>query len=565
MRPEDDWLWGGWPTLGFLIADWIEWHCPIPDGFRRGQPFEMYDWQLFCTLHHYRVKPSAILAGVEHHAKGKLTSVTSVASAFHSRRSQVVGPQKCGKGPWTATLALAEGCGPVVFDGFATEGEIYDCAAHGCPCGWTRWYEPGEPKGKRWPTPLIQLTATAADQIHDNVYKPLKEMAEKGPLAALVRPMEGYAEISGDGGDDGRIDVVTSNARSRLGNPVTFVLHDESGLYTTGNGMIEVAKTQRRGVTGMGGRALETTNAWDPREKSQAQRTAESKRPDIWRYHREPPEALNYRLKVERKKIHAYVYAGVPHVDLTLIEAEAAEMMEHDAAGAERFYGNRVRAGASRAVDMEAWDGNVAAAGAPPGAFITIGIDGARFRDGLAMIGTEVITGFQWPIGIWEVPDDLPEDELDSYEHPKDEVDAELDAAMGRYQVWRVYVDPGGIDEWVRGWQGRYGKDRIITWYMHRLRPTAYAVRRWIQAIHAGDQSHSGDPRFTRHVRNAHRRYVNVYDDDHRQMFVIAKERQDSPEKMDGSAAAVLGWEARGDAIAAGAQQAGPPQIVIST
>src|SRR5690606_41295209 len=38
---------------------WIEQHCIIPDGWRKGEPFTMYDWQLWCTANHYRVRPDA--------------------------------------------------------------------------------------------------------------------------------------------------------------------------------------------------------------------------------------------------------------------------------------------------------------------------------------------------------------------------------------------------------------------------------------------------------------------------------------------------------------------------
>jgi hypothetical protein len=53
-------------------------------------------------------------------------------------------------------------------------------------------------------------------------------------------------------------------------------------------------------------------------------------------------------------------------------------------------------------------------------------------------------------------------------------------------------------------------------------------------------------------VKNARRRKLNVYDDEHRQMFTLGKEFPDSPRKVDAALAAVLSWEARGDAIAAG-------------
>ena len=311
------------PTLGILIADWIEAHCIVPDGFDKGAEFVMYDWQLEATINFYRVKPGA--------TRGQLSP------AFHYRRGQIVAPQKSGKGPWTATIVAAEGLGPVVFAGWATGDEQYRCCDHGCGCGFVFEYEPGDPMGRPWPTPLIQLLATSEDQV-DNVYRPLQSMARNGPLSEQMRVGEEFIRLP----NDGRIDAVTSSALARLGNPITFAIQDESGLYTKQNKLVRVAETQRRGAAGMGGRTLETTNAWDPAEDSTAQRTAESNRPDIYRQHRITPAHLSYRNKEERKKIHRYVYAGSTHVDLDAIEAEAAELLERDPAQAERFFGNRI-------------------------------------------------------------------------------------------------------------------------------------------------------------------------------------------------------------------------------
>ena len=39
---------------------------------------------------------------------------------------------------------------------------------------------------------------------------------------------------------------------------------------------------------------------------------------------------LSYTNKVERRRIHRFVYQGSRHVDLDAIEAEAAELMEKD-------------------------------------------------------------------------------------------------------------------------------------------------------------------------------------------------------------------------------------------
>lgn len=335
-KPDDEYV-VDFPTLGFLAADWTEAHCIVPDGFRKGDPFEMYTWQLWCTVNHYRVKPDA--------------KVGQLAPAFHYRRSQVVAPQKTGKGPWSATIIAFEALGPAVFDGWATGGEVFDCADHGCGCGFVYAYERGEPMGRPWPTPLIQLLATSEDQT-DNVYRPLQAMAKADPLSQRMRVGEEFIRLP----NDGKIEVVTASALARLGNPIIFALQDESGLYTRSNKMVRTAQTQRRGAAGMGGRSMETTNAWDPAESSTAQMTSESRRPDIFRFHRLPASSLNYRNKEERRKIHRYVYWGSDHVDLDAIEAEAAELLETDPAQAERFFGNRIVHGHGSWLPDGLWD-----------------------------------------------------------------------------------------------------------------------------------------------------------------------------------------------------------------
>jgi hypothetical protein len=335
------------PTLGDLIDGWLEQHCRVPDGFDRGKPFHQYDWQFWCTANHYRIREDAKW----------IPERPLLNQAFVYRRSQVVAPQKTGKGPWTAGLVTAEAVGPTVFGGWARAGDVYDCEDFGCPCGWAYEYEVGEPTGIRQPSPLIQLTATSEDQV-DNIYRPLTAMIRMGPLAELLSVREGFIRVLG-GSDDpdlDRIDKVTASANSRLGNPISAAFQDETGLYTKANKMRRVAETQRRGAAGMGGRTLETTNAWDPSEESVAQTTYETASTDVFRYFRQPPPKLKYSVKAERRRIHAYVYEGSEHVNLDSIEGEASELAATDPAQAERFFGNRIVAGGGSWLPDGLWD-----------------------------------------------------------------------------------------------------------------------------------------------------------------------------------------------------------------
>jgi hypothetical protein len=527
------------PTL-HVGADWIMAHCVVPDGFHKDEPFELVDWQAWCLLNHYRVKEEAVWN----------PDSPVLGSAFYYRRSQIVMPQKAGKNPLIAAQVCLEAVGPALFGGWAAGGETWDCRDHGCGCGWAYPYEPGEPMGMPWPTPLIQITAFSEEQT-GNTYDALKPMIDNGPLSEVI-PKTGEEFIRLPRG--GRIDVVTSSHRSRLGQRVTFVPQDQTESWTAQTGMIKVAETQRRGLAGMGGRAVEIANAWDPAENSVAQRTAESKSKDVFRYHPMPPAKLRYAVKKERDRIHQIVYAGSWWTDLAGIEAEAKELLEFDPAQAERFFGNRPTPGAGAAFDIDRWKELVdASAVVADKSVVVLGVDGARYDDALAVVATEVESGHQWVVGIWEQPENAPDD----YEHPFDDVDIQMLGFFERFEVWRVYIDPGShsgnISPLVERWQGRWGDKRIIEWFTYRERQIGFAVRNYVEAINGGDLTHDGDMVMAKHIRNARKKLLKVTDEHGRQMWTIQKDRPGSPNKIDGAMGGVLSWEARGDAIAAGA------------
>ncbi len=521
------------PTL-WIVPDWIEWHCPIPDGFQVGEDLELYRWQSWCALNHYRIKPTA--------------KIGQLAPAFYYRRSQVVLPQKTGKGPWSACIICAEAAGPVVFAGWARGGEVYRCSEHGCHCGWEYPYDPGDPMGRPWKTPLIQLLATSEDQT-DNVYRPLQSMIKRGPLGKFMRVGEEFIRLP----DDGRIDVVTSSALSRLGNPVTFAMQDESGLYNATNKMRKVAETQRRGAAGMGGRSMETTNPWDPSEDSVAQRTYESRVKDIFKYFPQAPTCLSYTNKVERRRIHRNVYAGSKHVDLDGIEAEAAELLEKDPGQAERFFGNRVVAGHSSWLDGKKWEKRAIKPRIIANRTrVVLGFDGSDVDDWTA-IRAETMDGYQFTPTygpdkrptIWN-PADF------GGQVPRLEVKAAMGELMGRLDVVRVYADPPYWDTEIDEWIDLYGEKRVIPWHTRRPVQMHAAAERLITDVAKKDSTwrHDGCEITTAHVRNA-RKAVRPSN-----RYVLVK--ASVPQKIDACVSSILTHEAACDVIAAGLAR--PPQ-----
>lgn len=348
-------------TLGFLWSAWIKRHCRVPDRHERGRPFREYDWQLWCTVHHGQVRPDVVYDAER----------PPMNQAFVFRRSQCTAPQKMGKGPWIACRICLSAVGPSEFAGWAQAGDVYRCADHGCDCGWVYRYLPGEPMGRRHPSPLVQVMATSDDQV-GNIWRPLVSMIGLGPLKHLLLPRGDFIRVVGESGDRemDRIDRVTASAKSRLGAPVSEVFGDETGLYTASNGLIETWQVMRRGAAGMGGRSTETTNAFDPGDNSAAQLTWESERPDIFRFWRDPDVALrrpdgklySFRNARERRKILEHVYAGAEHILVDSIENDALELMETDPGQAERFYGNRRVRGRGAWIPAGLWESAYAGA-----------------------------------------------------------------------------------------------------------------------------------------------------------------------------------------------------------
>jgi len=509
--PEEQ---GEFPTLGYQVADLIESKCAIPDGDHRGDPFMLTDEMLRFLLWFYRLDPET-------------------CSFVYDRGGQLCRPQKWGKGPFSAAIICAEGDpeGPVRPDG---------------------WDANGEPVGRPWVTPEIQVTGITEDNA-GNVWRALVPMIELGKMNADI-PDTGVTRINLPGG--GLIRPVTSAHLSRIGQRLRFVVQDQTESWTISNHGRDLADAQRRNLAGMNGRWLSTPNAWDPADASVAQQTATE--PGVYIDDVDPGPG-SIRNKVERRKMLRRVYGDSVRVSATKgwvvldrIESEIEALLPRDPAQAERWFLNRKRATEGGAFDPKRW-GELAQPpeALPADTLVTIGVHGPRFTDALVVVGTVVQTGRQWVIGSWETPPTPSQ----AYEHPANAIDGAVSEVWDSATVWRLYMDPG-MPNLLARWQGRWGEKRVIEWPTNRPRQSADALRNFTAGIVAGDLTHEGDDVLGRHIENAKRRKVNVYDDERRQMWVIGKERDASPLFINGAWAACLSWEARRDAIASGALEA---------
>ena len=197
------------------------------------------------------------------------------------------------------------------------------------------------------------------------------------------------------------------------------------------------------------------------------------------------------------------------------------------------------------------WHGQASAERLADGDEITLGFDGARTGDATALVACRLSDGLLQPLGVWQPPDDGRE-----WSVPTSAVDACLDDAMQRYAVVRGYFDPPLWQSEIDGWAQEFGDLRVARFNTNRSRMQA-AVERFRTDLAAGTLVHTGEPTLTQHALNAQMRQA-------REGYWLRKNYQGSPDRIDAAVAAVLAYEARADALAAGQARDEPSRALVT-
>lgn len=515
---------GEYPTLGFIVIDFIEDQCASPDRHIAGEPLRLTDWQKRHLLMEYRLWPDAVY------------DPDKPSSPFVYFGNYLVKPQKAGKGPFSASKICAQAVGPVLFGG---------------------WDSDGDPVGMPWSTPHIQVTAISEDQT-DNIWRALMPMIELGAISAEITDV-GLNRINLRGG--GLIEPVTASALSRLGQRLTYAEQDETQSWTERNSGHKLADNQRRNMAGTGGRWSATGNAFDPSERSVMQLDHEANLPGVF-FDYEEPLPGSWGNKQHRRRILKHAYKGSDWVDIDRIEADCDRLASKgDPGQAERYFGNRIVAGASKAFDIEVYKALYDATPIAQGRQVTIGFDGALSQDATGLVVTDIQSGHQTVIAVWERPLDIQEDA--DWNVPIDELDEAVEFAFTHWKVWRMYGDPPHYREDLSRWAGEYGADRVVEWWTNSRKKMAYALREFRTQMRPDIMSHGplndspeaekNHDALVRHIANSVKRMSNMRDEeDGSFLWLISKAGQKSPYKIDLAMAAVLSWAARQDAIRAG-------------
>lgn len=510
-----------WPTLGPQVCDFIEAYLVFGPGDLLGQPARIDDETRALIYRAYEVYPRG-------HPLAGRRRFRRVGWSLRK------GSAKTEKAAWIAACELHPD-GPVRCDGFDSNGQ---------------------PVGRGVTDPYIPMVAYTEEQSDELAYGALRVILQYSELADdFDIGLERILRIDGNG----KAVSLATSPNARDGARTTFEHFDETHRFT----LPSLKRAHRTMLANLPKRkradawALETTTAPAPGEGSVAEDTmdyarqvAEGKISDsrLFFFHRQASD--HHDLTTEEGIRAAVIEASGPVAEWSDIDGIVEQWKDPtaDRAYLERVWLNRLVRASERAFDVERWKALARPDHEPaPGAMITLGFDGSRYHDATAIVATEIETGYQWLVGLWEQPHGVQ-----SWEVPAAEVEAAIAEAFQRYDVWRMYADPPYWESYVAQWAGQYGEKRVMEWWTNRQKPMAYAIRAFVGAIAAGELSHDGNPHLMRHIGNACRRVLNIRDEEGQPLWTMYKERSDSPHKIDAAMAAVLSWEARNDALAAG-------------
>lgn len=556
------------PTLGWYALDWITENLTVFDGPTRGDPMSGTQEQANFILDFYRVDPDfmgpAFHKGERHLRRGRIV-----------RRALLSRPKGWGKSPLVAALCLLEALGDVVMDG---------------------WDANGQPVGRPWHDvglkPLIQIIGVS-EEATANTWLPCIDMARNSPVYDNydIEPMETFINVP-----RGRIQPVTSAASSREGFRPVFAVCDQTESWIPSNGGVKLFRTVRRNIMKTGGSTIETPNAFEPGEDSQAEQTwnayqivlrnkNRSQKKDLFVDHREgPPETDVYDEASLRAGLE-YAYGDSADVNGGWVNIDGVidEYWDPgtDPQEARRFFLNQITHATDAylsAVDLGACvDPKPVDLGTP----ITLGFDGSRGRlkgkaDATALIACRLSDGYMWPVLIREPPNNPRE--AREWVAPVFEFDMAVQQCFRDFKVVGFYADPSGWESHVSRWEEQFarklkvrpggeGNHPIMAWprgkgtsvipFVKRLRSaiissgqartTALTEAKGNRAAlkGVGEWTYDGSHEFTQHLLNARMRK-------HTTGYLLDKDFPESSRKIDAAYAAVLAWRARLDAVAKG-------------
>lgn len=512
---------GEFPTLGYIVIDWIEDNLVFTDGPKKGQPVTLYDEQQMHLLHEYRLDPEA--------------ADDAGNDAFQFGGSLLVRGQKWGKDPLLAMKCLFHAFGPCDFGG---------------------WDDHGDPIGVPNPSPWIAIAALN-DKQTDNTWLPLVEMAKASPA---IYELEGvgiydtYIQLP----CGNPVEPLTTTAWGRLGGRFTYVSITENGVLTGSGerGGLAFARTLKRSVSGMNGRWSGATNTWDPTEMSDAQLVYEAKDPHVFVDAKLSRKHVDLDNDDELRDELIYLYGDSikengGHVSSQRLMRDCRNKANGDSE-VRRFFLSEIVAGTKPLTTPERWT-LLHRAGAllVPGDKIALGFDGSRSRDHTVITAVRLSDRTVFHRHSWRPA------EYTGHRIPRLEVDQAMRDLFAVYDVSYLFADPFRWQDYLDVWAGLWPK-RVVEVPTNEERRIDGIVTRFTDAIGSAELGHDGNEDLAEYVRNTalkkgKRKPARMDAEGQVIEHYLSPVKKREGVQIDGSISAMLAYAAAGQAIEDGA------------
>lgn len=542
-----------WPTIGAEVCDFIEERGIYGPGSLQGRPYEI-DPEFRAFI--YRAS--------EVYPQTVTKSFAGGGPALHVRDPH----------PWAGRRRFKR-VGMSVRKGLAkTEKEALLVFTHIHPDGPGKcdgFDASGNPVAAPVQAPYVPMLAFSLDQVEELAYGALKYMIENGPDEDLFDvSLERALRLDEFGRADGGAWPLAQSPDSRDGGRTTLNAFDEPHrLYLPRHLKAHEtmdANTAKRPLedpwslyVGTAGELGQGSVAEQLHNEAEAIRDGKIERADLFYLYRTDDGGHDLEDKAQRMQAVAEATGPAGEWGPGQYDDIASKW---DRPGADKGYLERVwlnrwiKSGA-QAFDTKRWSELHHLRGeedGPPrkrirkGAKVTVGFDGARRRDSTAIVVTELSTGTQELVALWERDLDDPD-----WEVPEDEVNQVVDEIFKKYRVWRMYADPPYWVTEVGVWAGKH-KGLVEEWWTNRFKVMAYAIRAYQEAMASGAVGWTEqDPKaaeFAKHIANAGQLLTNFVDDKGDPLYILGKIHPDR--KFDGAMAATLSWQGYLDAVKAG-------------
>lgn len=534
-----------YPTLGDQVCAFLEERACFGPGDLKGLPLVLDDDRRFIIHRAYEVWP-------EGHDRAGRRRWKRIAMSVR---------KGAAKTELAALIAFAElhPESPVRFNGFDEDAEY------------------GLAQGRPVVDPYIPMLANAKLQVEELAYGALKLICEECDDADLFDAQaDKIIRLDDRGKADGKAVPLANSPDSNDGGRTTFQCFDETHrLYLPSErGAVVTMEANLGKRVAQDPWSMSTTTAGEPGQNSvaetdhfeaEAMARGEIKRPRMWYFHRQASDAWDMD-KFEDRVEAIRDASGEDLAARTDLEDLASQW---DIPGAdkpylERVWCNRWTQQGAQAFNLGLFKGLARPElQIPRGAFVTVGFDGARFRDSTALVLTDVRTGLQQIEFLEEQP--LHDDE---WEVDEKALTARWNYIRRSYKVMLMYGDPAYYTATLGDWSAKAGdspftkRPVVQEFWTNKQERMVKALLNYESAINSGKITYSDTKRDSqtklavpakegdlyRHVGNAGKKFLNMVDlQTGKPKWILGKLHKDR--KFDACMASVLSWEARTDVL----------------